>query len=151
MATNTEKFKAGDIITIDNYDLPDIGDTEKRIWGIYLGMDSIVECTIFVYFCRATTQKKDFQQGGRRYGNKFIEFSKGQYGFERDCLVDLDERPKYTTKEKFNSFVIVKKGELPEDRIREIYNKCLTEKLSKVQLKNIRDSLANAGIHIKNQ
>ncbi|MCL2154419.1 MAG: hypothetical protein FWH53_02005 [Leptospirales bacterium] len=152
MATNTEELTAGDIITIENFDLPDIGDTEKRIWCIYMGMDSILDYPIYVYFCRTTTQKEDFEKGGNRDGHKFIEFSKGQYGFEKTCLLDLNERPKANiTQEKFNSYIITKKGRLPDFRIKEIFNKCLTEFLLPRQLKSVRDSLAQVGIYIKNK
>jgi len=150
MPTNTSNLKAGDIITIDDFDLSQIGDDEKRIWCVYLGMDSLLEIPIFVYFCRTTTQKKDFERGGKREGHKYIEFSQGQYGFERSCLLDLEEKP-YSSipQEKFNSYTITVKGRLPDDMIRRIFNTCLKKRLLPKQLKSVRDSLANIGLHIK--
>ena len=86
MGTNTENLKAGDIIFIENFDMQHIGDIEKNIWCVYMGMDSFLDYPILVYFCRTTTNKKDFQKGGYREGNKYIEFQQGEYGFEKSCI-----------------------------------------------------------------
>ena len=73
--------------------MPRIGDSTKHIWAIYLGRDSIFNCPLIVYFCRTTTQIEDFQTGGNREGRKYIEFKKGKFGFDEDCLIDLGEKP----------------------------------------------------------
>jgi len=150
MPEHTDTLLSGDVIKINNFDLPHKGDVTKSIWCIFLGMDSIFDCPIIVYFCRTTTQKDDFQPGGKRENHEYKKFSKGQYGFEDDCLLDYCERAYADiTKEKFNSYIIEKRGRLPDNIIREIWNKCIQKYLNQPQKKSIRDSFAKANITIK--
>lgn len=146
----TDTLKSGDVIKISNFDLPRIGNEIKNIWGIYLGIDGIFDCPVFIYFCRTTTQEKDFGPGGNRASHKYIKFISGQYGFEDDCLIDLNERP-FTdiTKEKFTSFTIEKKGYLPDSIIQEIWDLCLKKYLNTPQKKSIKDSFLKANINIR--
>ncbi len=149
MPDSTDTLVSGDVVKITNFDLPNKGNETKDIWCIYLGIDSIFDCTIFVYFCRTTTQKNDFETGNRT-GHKYKEFLKGQYGFENDCLIDFHERPYANiTKEKFNSFTIEKKGHLPDSVIQELWNLCLKKYLNTPQKKSIKDSFLKASINIK--
>ena len=146
METNTESLKVGDIILIKDFDLQHIGDVEKDIWAVYMGIDSFLDYPIFVYFCRATTQKRDIKKD-------CIEFPEGKYekyGFSKPCLLDLKERPYKVTQEKFNTYTIVIKGHLRQtDYIKKIFVVCLREYLSDAQLKNIKNSMSKVGINYK--
>jgi len=147
METNTERLKVGDIILIENFDMQHIGDIEKDIWAVYMGMDSFLDYPVLVYFCRATTQKRNFKKN-------CIEFPEGKYekyGFKKPCLLDLNEKPYKVEKEKFNTYNITKidKERLPKDIIIRIVDVCLKEYLSPAQLKNIKDSMSKVGINYK--
>lgn len=146
---NTDKLKSGDVITIEKFDLPRIGNKIKTIWCVYLGKDGSFDTPIYIYFCRTTTQESDFKPGGNRCGHKYKKFIKGQYGFEDDCILDYNERP-YTdiTEEKFNLFIITVKGHLPNNIMQEIWKNC-SKYLLPLQKKSIRDSFLIAGIKIK--
>ena len=64
--------------------------------------------------------------------------------------LDLNEKPyKDVTKDKFNTYNIIKKGRLPNDLIKRIFDICLKRYLSKAQQKNIKDSLSKVGINYK--
>jgi len=150
MPDYTNELLPGDIIVLDKFDMQHFPGEDKPIWIIYFGVDSIFDCPIFVYFCKTTTRIDDFKSGRKRDSHKYKKFSKGQYGFEEDCLIDFNEKP-YTdiTKEKFNSYTITKKGRLPNQDIKEIFERCLKKYLITPQLKSVRDSLAKAEIYIK--
>lgn len=150
MPANTDRVKPGDVITIESFDLQNLGGKDKRIWSIYMGMDGLFDSPVFVYFCRTTTQIHDFKPGGKRENHKYRLLSKGQYGFEEDCLLDFSEKP-YTgiTKEKFNSYTVDIKDRLPDQIIKEIFEKCIKRYLNQFQQTSIRDSLAKVGINIK--
>lgn len=62
----------------------------KDRWFIYLGTSSILENPLCVYISTATTQTYHYQNQGKRSHHKCLPFKKGQFGFEQDCLVDLN-------------------------------------------------------------
>ena len=152
MVTNTESLTVGDIILIEKFDLPNIGNDIKDIWAVYMGIDSSLDYPILVYFSRVTTQKKDFEKGGNRESHRYIDFPEEEYkkyGFSEPCLLDLNERPYKVEKDKFNKYTIVKKKRLPNDFIKRIFDVCLKEYLSPAQLRNIKNSMSQVGINYK--
>ncbi len=152
MPDNSEKITPGDVVVIDCFNLQHKGGKDKPVWVIFLGKDSVFGCPILVYFCRTTSQCKDFEPGGNREGHKFKRFDKGQFGFEEDCLIDYDE-PIYSdiTKEKFNSYKLTVKGHLPNHILQEIWKAYIKNNryLNKPQRISIRESFAKYGIDVK--
>ena len=63
----------------------------KRRWFIYLGKTGYGTIPVIVHAGTTTTQFQYYQKGHVRSRHKHMEFKRGKYGFNDDCLIDFDE------------------------------------------------------------
>lgn len=136
-------LEVGDIFIWDNFPYPITGEIKRR-WFVYFGDDGIFG--IYVYIFTTTTNFN-------RQDEDSILFKKGEYNFEEDCIlnVGLEGYNKILTIEDIKKYInngdINKKDKLPENKIREIYNKVLkSRKLSRKIKISIHEALNRANI-----
>lgn len=140
--TPSTKLEVGHIFTWDNFPYPAFGEIKRR-WFIYLGDDG--SDGIYVYITTATTNMN-------RKSEDSIYFKKGEYSFEADCIVNIleDFYSKKITKDdlKNHSNDITIKDKLPENKIREIYNKIVKSKtINMKDKKAIHNAFNMSGIY----
>jgi hypothetical protein len=120
-------MKAGTVIKWNNFPDRIDGDIKPR-WFVYLGCSDSFSKPVLAYICTTTTQKQHYESGGNRSSHDFIYFKKNAFGFEEDCILDLDS---YYTKNKeiidHNKDIEVK-GELSGEIMMQIYNKILNSR-----------------------
>ena len=117
---------------------------------MYLGRTSITGSPVFALLCTTTTQLHYYETGGERSGHLIVRFREGEFGFERDCVLDLDGSFYSDLEEslliRYESDIEIK-GKLPEQKLREIYNLILRSKrISKKIKRDIHHSFNMAGI-----
>jgi len=148
MRLQKHEFKVGTVFKWNNFPDPKIGSEIKPRWFIYLGASSIFSNPIISYISTTTTKIKDFDQGGKRESHNKIDFLKGNFPFEEDCVLDLDEGyyPIENSKLEIVEEIEIK-GELDKNIMKRIYNGILkSEKYSKRVLLDIQNSFNQAGI-----
>lgn len=121
------KFEIGSVFRWDNFPSPRVGPPGiKPRWFIYLGQSDIFSQVVFAHFCTTTTQTQHFAPGGSRQNHDKIKFAKGSSPFDEDCFLDCDEPPYTDSLQKLeNEENIEVKGILPEQTMRQIYNRLL--------------------------
>ncbi len=129
-------------------DFPDRIDGEiKPRWFVYLGCTDSLSRPVLAYICTTTTQKRHYKPGGKRSYHNFISINKNLYGFDEDCVLDLDL---YYTKNNeiiINNKNIEIKGEISKEIIIQIYNKILNSRFYSNKIKNdIHYCFNNIGI-----
>jgi len=148
MSNDIEKLEAGHVIIIDRFDLPNVGETVKSTWMVYLGRDSITQSPISIHLHRLTSQIGHYGASGTRSRELTVFFARGQFGiFDEDSILDFNERGYHIPRERFETYNIIPRGKLPEDVLRRIWNCVSRSKFyTRIQLVSIRESLNRAGI-----
>ena len=144
-------MEVGTVFLWDNFPFSKLsGSSIKPRWFIYLGKTTITSSPIFVFLGTTTTQLHYYESNGERCGHLFIKFGEGEFGFEKDCVLDLDKDLYVQIKESiFLSFEedINIKGKLSEQKLREIYNLILkSRRIPKIIKRDIHHSFNMAGI-----
>jgi hypothetical protein len=112
----------GDVFRWKDFPYPKIGSEVKPRWFIYLGHTNIFLDPVRVHLCTTTTNKQDFQKGGKRESHKHFLFEKGKHPFEEECLVDFNEDPDaFPKKDLENNPDVEPKGSLDARTLRIIY------------------------------
>jgi hypothetical protein len=144
-------LEAGTIFKWQSFpDKRDPNSSIKTRWFIYFGKTGVFISPVILYMCTTTTQLQYYQSAGPRENHKYISFKKGQYGFEDDCILDIDINfYSDITEEQFSKcssdIEIIQK--LPEDQIRRIYKIILhSARIPKIVKRDIHQSLNIAGI-----
>ncbi len=103
-----------------------------------------------MYVCTTTTQLDHYKSGGDRFNNLFIEYQKGQFGFKKDCILDIDINfYKDVTADQIKSCMgnIEIKGNLSESELRRVYKLISKSKrISKIVKLDIHKSFNLANI-----
>lgn len=133
----------GDIFTWENFPYP-ITDEIKRRWFIYFGDGGFLSVDVYIFTTTTNMDRKDADS---------ILFKKGEYSFERDCILNVGRNhySKNINKDDIEKHIqngsINKKSKLPDNKIREIYNKVLKSKFINYKDKMaIHNALNIAGI-----
>lgn len=144
-------LKPGDVIKINDFKLQNKGGKDKPVWMLFLGMDSILDCPIYIHLHRHTTKLQYYEKGGCRETHIIVRIDKKQYNFfDEDCILDFNELPYPIEKNRFENVISPKSelvGSLKENTIREIC-KCIKQSphYSNVVKASIRSSLNKNGI-----
>jgi hypothetical protein len=138
----------GNVIKWNNFEDGRKGGETKARWFICLGDSGLFSVPIYIYICTTTTQKSDFQKGGKRANHSYKLFSPTGTPFDSECLLDFDEPPWSYPKEIFeNNPDIEILGTLDENTLRSIYNGLLkSNAYSKKILLDIHESFNMVGI-----
>lgn len=145
-------FQLGSVFRWDNF--PDVRDTPskpKPRWFVYLGRSGVLLVPVFLYICTTTGKISEYESGGIRASNLFIKFHTGEYGFAKDCVLDIDMNfYEDITKERITACIsdIEIIDILSEEALRRIYNKLIlkTNAISLVIKKDIHQSYNMAEI-----
>ena len=127
-------------------------EPQKSRWFIYIGtvqdgIDILYPC---IYVPLLSTTTKDFHYDeftGNRRNDNIVYFSRGQFGFEADCILDVRRFLWTETQQKFEKAIsdndIILKGHISNDKLREIYI-CLINirPLSYAYMQQIRDNFS---------
>lgn len=119
---------------------------------MYLGKTPITSSPVFVLLCTTTTKLHYYERGGERSSHAFVRFRGGEFGFESDCVLDLDGSFYADIKEtvfmKYKDQGDIEiKGNLIEQKLREIYNQILSSRMIPKRIKkDIHNSFNMAGI-----
>ncbi|MGC9365527.1 MAG: hypothetical protein ACP5FK_00600 [bacterium] len=141
-------LNVGSVIKWSNFPYPHHGNERKSRWFIYIGKTGIFTNPICMYLCTTTTSLDDFKKGGKRESHLRVFFKSKSSPFDENCLLDIDEKP-YPFEEVriFHNSDIEYKGDLEENKLREIYNKiCKSNSYSFIVKKDIHKSLNSIGI-----
>lgn len=143
-------LEVGTLFRWGHFSWPKYSAEKKSRWFIYLGeTDSFAQIAL-VYLATTTTKLEHFQYGGVRASHSHFKFETRQFTiFDKDCIIDFDEKPYAVEKEKLlkNRMDIIVKGKLDEKTLRMIYNRFLhSGVLSKMEMLDIHNSFNKAGI-----
>jgi hypothetical protein len=112
----------GDVFRWKDFPYPRIGSEVKARWFIYFGNTNVFLDPVRVHLGTTTTNRQDFQKGGRRESHRHFLFEKGKHPFAKECLLDFDEDPDaFPKKELENNPDIELKGPLDVKTLRRIY------------------------------
>lgn len=143
------KFEVGTVFRWDSFPAPRVGPPGiKPRWFIFLGKNDTFSQVVFAHFCTTTTQTQHFAPGGSRQNHDKIKLEKGSSPFDEDCILDCDEPPYTDTLHKLEDEKSIEvKGKLPEQTMRQIYNRLLlSDDYSYAVLRDIHHSFNLAGI-----
>ena len=120
----------------------------KDRWFVYLGKYRYGDTNKNLYLFTTTTQMQYYLPGGEREKKIRISFKGGNYGFEKDCILDIDFGPEAIPEiNLYDNSNITVKGLLPENILRQIHN--LIERTKHISPKvkmDIHNSYIMAGI-----
>ena len=141
-------MRSGTVIRWDRFPYPKYGGERKARWFVCLGDTGPLLEPIIVHLCTTTTQKSDFQKGGRRSSHRCYLIEAEVSPFEEDCLIDFDESPYQIERRQLegNSLIEVK-GVLDEKTLKAVYDGILQSRFySRRVLMDIHASLNRVGI-----
>ena len=146
-------LKIGDVIKWNNCPFrKDLKSKKKPRWWIYLGKRQ--DGSSLLIMVTATTQTQYYKVGEDRFKNKRISIKKGDFGFNDDCLIDLDIGISYDeiaeaelSEHQADIEPISNIKETRETFMREIYNKICESRKTPLRIKkDIHYSFNLAGI-----
>jgi hypothetical protein len=144
-------FQIGTVFKWLNFPFTQYGNLDiKTRWFIYLGRSSKLNTPVFLYIGTTTSQTQHYDKDGCRSNSNFIRYKAGEFGFDTDCVLDIDaDIYDYITESDFNRYSADHElvSVLPQDQIRRIYNKILQSNFIGKKIKmDIHSSLNLAGI-----
>lgn len=144
-------FDVGSVFTWKKFPyFDDPNSIAKTRWFVYLGRMPITVSPVFVFLCTTTTQLSHYENGGDRYNNPHITYHAGDYGFEKDSV--LDARWGFfdnITEDSFKQCIedMEKRGQLPIHELQRIFPLfCNSGRIPRIILRDIRNSLINSGV-----
>jgi hypothetical protein len=145
-------YTVGDVIRWNDYPCYRDEKSEKKLrWFIYLGNRK--DGTSFVIMCTTTTQCDFYKPEGQRCKHTIIKIKQGQFGFESDCILDLDlgisfdeVTTELLTKHQANITKISNIKDQDITFIRYLYNKILESKIPPYIQRDIHESFNLVGI-----
>lgn len=141
-------MKIGTIFIWRKYPYLEHEANPKDAWCIYFGESDYFDDPKFVIFHKLTSLKHFYDKGGaREKNNHHVFYSRDNDFLAKDSIIDFSFRPEYIEKLLFESATIEILCELPDDKVRFLYNKikhpsCGYEYKIKCR---IRESLNNEG------
>lgn len=97
----------------------------------------------------ATTQLQHYKTHSSRSNHLFIHFDAGKFGFEQECILDIDSGLFSIKEENFNNhqFSFIKKGKFDENTLKRVYNLIIkSHHIPKKEKQDIHQSLNFVGI-----
>ncbi len=86
-----KRIRVGAIIRWNNFPRPRYSTEVKPRWFVCLGNTSTFLDPLIFYLSTTTTQTQQYAPGGSLWNAQVIHFKCGEYGFDRDCVLNLDE------------------------------------------------------------
>ncbi|MBA7580843.1 hypothetical protein ES708_22738 [subsurface metagenome] len=143
-------MKIGTVFKWLDYPKPIDGLIKDR-WFVYFGTTSILATLQNVFIFTTTTEIELYEMGNIRQGHKNISYFKGgEFGFEKDCVLDPFFFQDNWLVNEFNSYKdsFIIKGKLTNEKLRDCYNKLLYEdKIETIIKRDIRRNLNNIEIY----
>lgn len=81
-------MKVGTVLFWDRF--VQVGGQWKARWFIYLGKTSYGISPARAYLGTTTTQLLYYAEGGYRSQHSIMRFSRGEFGFQEECVLDVD-------------------------------------------------------------
>ena len=121
----------------------------KSRWFVYLGTTGPLQIHVSVFICTATTKLKHYGPGGSRQGHRVMRIQAGQYGFQQDCVIDVDigtmdfpETIMTSRKSDINQM-----GQFQDQEMRQLWNLIRDSgEIPHIVKLDIRDSLQRSGL-----
>lgn len=139
-------YKIGDVFRTEKKYSADPSNSileSKPRWFVYLGRASVFDEEIDIYICTATTQLKRYENINK---TKLVYFQSSSSLFEKDCLLYLDDIETRFTKEKFEEYSPVFKGNIGTDKLHEIIMKLPDTNIPMKIKRDIIESFRLAGL-----
>ena len=128
-------MRIGTVFRWKNYPYPFDGEVKAR-WFVYLGRSSSFLMLLFARICTTTTQINHFKPDGKRKKHAFVKIKSGYYGFESDCILDLDSITTEVEERLLQDNPDIEiKGQITEDLLRKIYDKIRDSKYISKKIK----------------
>ncbi|MBN1294538.1 MAG: hypothetical protein JXB48_22055 [Candidatus Latescibacteria bacterium] len=144
-------FKVGDVFIWDNFPYKHDPNSEiKKRYFIYLGKTKAFVDPVYLYIVTGTTQKQYYNKDGTRKQHLTMVIPARNYGFPEDTIIDLtfgffENLTEGQMISHKHDIVVI--GQLPEDRLRQLYNLILKETHITKKIKfDIHNSFNLAGI-----
>ena len=116
-----ENLRVGTVFKWLDFPHPDDKHIKDRFF-LYLGETGYGESPVLIYICTTTTRFEHYEAGAARSRNQIHRFESGAYGFEQECILDL-ERVRSFTEDDLEGQRIEILGSLPHHELRQIYLK----------------------------
>jgi hypothetical protein len=141
-------MKIGEVFIWRDFPYAKFPGEQKDRWFVYIGETSTLQLPIIATIITATTQTQHYERGAMRANHSHIHIQQGQYGFERDCVLDLDEGYyEYEASMLGSNPKIETRGATTEECLRRIYKAVLTSNtMSKQTQRDIYACLNRIGI-----
>ena len=128
-------MKTGSVFCWKNYPFQKDGEPKDR-WFVYLGetkpdpLETNPEL-IAIIAPTTTAQVEFYEEGRERCARPYVKFEPlPELGFTRVCILDLSYSPESSSRAVFQRYInegeILEKGALPQNALREIYEKICT-------------------------
>lgn len=116
-----EQLRVGTIFKWHDFPHQDDGKIKDRFF-IYFGKTAFGLVPVILHLFTTTTRDDHYNSGGNRKNHSITRFSKGELGFTEDCILDVDMGVDSYPEKTFEHEKITKTGELPVEKIEEIYS-----------------------------
>ena len=83
-------MKIGEVFVWRSFPDAKFPGERKDRWFVYIGETSALQLTVIATIVTSTTQVQHYARGAARSNHAHVHIQKGQYGFEQDCVLDLD-------------------------------------------------------------
>jgi len=98
-------------------------EDEKDIWCVYLGETEAFYEPVFVLFHKLTGRDYYYKVGGERENRRHYKFTTEEYQkLKKDSIFDFEQYNEAVHKSEFEKIKIEIIQELPNDKVRMIYN-----------------------------
>jgi hypothetical protein len=123
----------------------------KARWFIYLGKTSYGVSPARAHVGTTTTQLLHYAAGGYRSQHRIMRFSRGEFGFQEDCVLDVDTDVQSAYVQRLESGEdITAKGCLDNQRLERLYELISSSHgIDKITKNEIFLCFRNAGIRVK--
>ena len=122
------------------------GNVKSRLF-IYLGKSHFSIEPQFAYLFTTTTKFEYYSKNGVRKNNSYLVFKKGEYCFNKKCILDIDSGLNEINLSLLeNNNKIVVKDKISEVKLKEIYSLILNSSIAKVKKIDIHSSYNYDGI-----
>ncbi|MBW8003070.1 MAG: hypothetical protein FVQ80_13800 [Planctomycetes bacterium] len=143
-------MKIGAVFFWSNFHKYKSGKLKGR-WFIYLGKTVYGMKPERSHIGTTTTKLRYYEKGGYRHNNIIYRFSAGEFGFEEDCILDVDNdiNAEFTSKIENNPEITVK-GFLDNSSLEKLYVYIRDSKrIDKMVKQDIFHSFRSAGLNVR--